>query len=386
MIYEIKKIRSSMLAWANAYGILADTGLDATAIGEGDPDIIPFTDEHAEYFRTRKIVRVSSELRGGRNNSLRVFARLKIAKAKAAELERLFNERFADSKVTLEVGVSRPFKVENRLQHFGKLQPIHRDAGERICCGSSVGLGNQRIAGTLAALARDTRDGRLFGVSCNHVIGGCSTARPGTPIVVPGIQDVSADHPEVNVVGLHHRAAEMSQGLPSVSNIQDNSDLACFELGAPAELSTMQGSGDHAFDTPVTFAQPKIDLAVKKWGRSTGLTSGNITAILRDGGGIGYDVTSYFGPSNSQVFKGTVYYDRIYQVTNNRSAFSSGGDSGSLVVTHEARPRVVGILIAGSSKESYILPLKEVLKKLNLELLNSERLANVLRVAPKTVV
>ena len=136
------------------------------------------------------------------------------------------------------------------------------------------------------------------------MVGGCSTARPGTPIVVPGIQDVSAEHDEIHVIGMHFSAAPMSQGLPSVTNISTNRDLACFELTAPELVTSMQGSGEHAYDTPEIFATAKEDMAVKKWGRSTGLTYGTINNVLTDGQPVDYHVTSYYGPMYSTGLQG----------------------------------------------------------------------------------
>ncbi len=89
------------------------------------------------------------------------------------------------------------YKVDQSLQTFGPFEPIRRHQG-RIACGSSIGIGNQRNAGTLTAIAIDDQE-QLFGLSCNHVVGGCNTALPGTPIVIPGIQDVSADSSEITV-------------------------------------------------------------------------------------------------------------------------------------------------------------------------------------------
>jgi hypothetical protein len=370
---ELAEVRNAVLAWAFQHGLLADTALGDEGIAQGDPSILPFEAQHADYFRTRKIVRVYGDT-GRRRHTLKVFSRLRLAKTKIAELQDLFNATFAQSGIVLEVDISKPFKVDQAVQSYGQFVPIHYK-GKRIACGSSVGLGNQRNAGTLTALVHTLTGDGLFGISCNHVVGGCSTARPGTPVVVPGIQDVSADHNEIHVIGVHMWAAPMSQGLPSVVDISGNRDLACFRLHDPNRLSSMQGSGDGGYDTPETFAKVKVSLPVKKWGRSTGLTQGRITNILEGGEPVEYNVTSYYGPMNSQVFKGTVYFNDIYEVAPSGGPFSLGGDSGALVVTNTDGPeQVVGITIAGGRDKSLVLPLKPALKALGLTLVSGHNI------------
>jgi hypothetical protein len=376
MAIDLNDVRDAVLAWAARHGVLSDTAISDPGVNVGDPSILPFETEHADYFRTRKIVRVVVEARGQRR-SLKIFSRMKLAQTKITQLRRLFEEQFADSKIKLEIGVSKPFKVDQAVQSYGRFEPIRRHQ-ERIACGSSVGIGNQRNAGTLAALATHEEDQEnIYGISCNHVVGGCSTARLGTPIVVPGIQDVSADHDEITVIGVHFSAAPMSQGLPSVFNISPNRDLACFQVTAPDEVTSMQGSGKHSYDTPGNFARVTIGMAVKKWGRSTRLTYGKVCNILIDEP-VPYKVTSYYGPMNSQVFKGTVYFKKIYEVepsgspTSYSSPFSLGGDSGALVVSHsDAAEEVVGIVIAGGQDKSLVLPLQPALEALKLKLLSN---------------
>ncbi len=371
---DLNTVRDAVLAWAARHGVLTPTAASDPGVQRGDPDILPFESQHAEYFRTRNIVRVNAE-EGQKRQEIKIFSRLKVAETKIAVLKDLFDKQFVESRIRLQIGVSKPFKVDQAVQSYGRFEPIHRFDG-RIACGSSVGIGNQRNAGTLTALARHLEDpDNLYGISCNHVVGGCSTARPGTPIVVPGIQDVSADHDEINLIGVHFSAASMSQGLPSVADISTNRDLACFQLKDPDQVSSVQGSGENAYDTPKTFAGVKVGLAVQKWGRSTGLTYGKVSHILTDGQPVDYNVTSYYGPMNSQVFKGTVYFKEIYEIepsgglNSSTTPFSLGGDSGALVVSRKAPARVVGMVIAGGRDKSLLVPLKPALEALKLKLL-----------------
>ena len=358
---RVEELRRAILEWGLLNGILVDA-VDTNL--SGDADLVPFPDEASEFFRTRKIVRIVADEAA---NDITIFSRLPIAKTKIKVMEESFAEAYGGEGISLKIRSSKPFKVDQSSQILGRFEPIRR-IRNRICCGSSVGLGNQRNAGTLTALARKGGDSKtLYGISCNHVTGGCSTARPHTPIVVPGIQDVSSDHPEINLIGYHESAAGMRQGLPSVANIEENRDLAYFQVSDPKLLTSMQGNGDDAYDTPTTFAKPVRGMPVKKWGRSTGFKTGTISSINLRAEGVDYNVTSYYGPTSSQLFKGTIYFPMIIEVSG--SSFSLGGDSGALVVTNDdKKERVVGIVIGGDKNKTAVLPIKDTLKDLGLTL------------------
>jgi hypothetical protein len=366
------EVRDAILAWAAQHGILAYAAQAAAGAETGKPDILPFDGTHVEFFRTRNIVRVQLEHKG-QWDVVTVSSRRRIAATKIKELTARFDEAFKADHVRLAVTISQPFKVDHAVQAYGRFDPIRKWHG-RLACGSSIGIGNQRNAGTLTALATrtDGRDDRVFGLSCNHVIGGCSTTRPGTPIVMPGIQDVGPERSRITVVGRHHAAAPMSQGLPSVIQIEHNMDLACFEVTAPSRVSSVQGSGEGGFDTPDDFVdQVTTGLVVKKWGRSTGLTRGRVANIVVGGEPVDYNITSHFGPMDSQVFRGTVFFDQVFEIDPIGGPFSLGGDSGALVVTdiHDAEA-IVGIVIAGSREKSLALPLRPMLDALHLTILS----------------
>ena len=175
---EVDQLKQDLLAWAASCGILSENALRGAGAIIGDPGNVPFSVAHAGYFKTRKIEKISAT-RTGRNYVFSIFSRLPIAKSKADTLKREFLKKFANDGYSLEIGVSRSFKIDQNVQDT--LNPVyfHR---RRFACGSSIGLGNQRNAGTLTGLARGPEN-RLLGISCNHVTGGCNAARPlgGSP-------------------------------------------------------------------------------------------------------------------------------------------------------------------------------------------------------------
>lgn len=367
---DLDQVRRDLYAWATNRGILTDAALrDALGL-HGDPSAIPFTDEQAEYFRTRRIMRIRAEAAPD-DSKITISTRQSIAVRKSKELQRVFDTHFKSDGITLAITTAPSYKIDQTLTTLG---PPVRARNKRITCGSSVGIGNQRNAGTLTALARRVGSKELLGLSCNHVIGGCSTSVPGTPIVVPGIQDITADYATLDVVGTFADAASMRQGLPTVSDVSGNADLACFELNnrGRALLTSWHGTGDDSYDTPtdfVTDVTPKT--MVQKWGRSTARTVGRVMTVLTDPEPVDYAVVSYFGPQASQTFKGTIYYPTVYEVGNTGRPFSAAGDSGSLVVTVEPggrSPRIVGVVIAGGPTKTLVLPLHPMLDQLKLEL------------------
>ena len=361
---SIDALCAAILQWAAINGILVDYMPIESA---GDTSLVPFDEECVEFFRTRKIVRVDVT---PDSNTVLLFSRLPIAIKKKARLESLFQARYGDDGLTLRVKETSPHTVSNRLQQYGEYQPLKVRDGY-ICCGSSIGLGNQRNAGTLGALVHRKHDKEeLFGITCNHVTGGCSTARPGTPVVVPGISDVSSEHNQIHVIGDHESAGPMAQGLPSVRDTSVNTDFAYFKLRANHVVSSQQGIGEYAYDTPTTLVKtPKVGMAVKKWGRSTGFTTGEVIEIRMTDFPISYDIESFYSPVSSQKFTGTVFFNKLIVVQRRGKPFSLPGDSGALVVTDTGnKSRAVGIIIAGNKNESLVFPLSGVLAQYGFSL------------------
>ena len=96
-------------------------------------------------------------------------------------------------------------------------------------------------AGTLGLLGRDA-DGRIYGISNNHVGGACNNAQPGLPILAPRPVDVSNEHLDPFTIGRHTRLLPINDGIPENIDISINWDGSCFELADPARVSSMQGN------------------------------------------------------------------------------------------------------------------------------------------------
>jgi hypothetical protein len=94
-----------------------------------------------------------------------------------------------------------------------------------------------------------------------------------------------------------------------------------------------------------------LGMRVRKYGRTTGYTEGNIT-LLNATVNIAYNTMA---GSKTARFTGTIITE----------AMSQGGDSGSLIVD-AAENRAVGLLFAGSQLATIFIPIETVLSQLNV--------------------
>jgi hypothetical protein len=95
-------------------------------------------------------------------------------------------------------------------------------------------------------------------------------------------------------------------------------------------------------------------MRVKKFGRTTGLTTGRLEAKVNVPTPVAY---------NSNHFKGVVWFKDVWTIRGDGpDAFALKGDSGSLVVTEDAS-RSVGIVFAvsASGDSCFIIPMERVL-------------------------
>jgi hypothetical protein len=98
-----------------------------------------------------------------------------------------------------------------------------------------------------------------------------------------------------------------------------------------------------------------LNQAVKKSGRTTGLTRSSISG-LNATVSIAYDNECAGGAAFTKTFTGQIV------IANKGSRFLNSGDSGSLMVEDVAtNPRAVGLLFAGSSSTAIANPIGQVL-------------------------
>lgn len=236
----------------------------------------------------------------------------------------LINKGLADSEPNLQV--SNP--------NFGVSGGNVNDSTRRFCC-----------SGTLGALVRDDNN-TLYILSNNHVLGLSDQASPGDDISQPGLIDNNCQIPPI--------VADFTVA-PQLEPSNVDAAIAQLRSGAMNTSGEIENIG-----VPSSIVKaPAVGLGVAKSGRTTGFTTGTISAINAT-----VNVQYQAGCGKGKKF--TVNYTN--QVVIGPGSFSAGGDSGSLIVTNDSNHQPVALLYAGSSTTTIGNPAGEVLTQLTAAL------------------
>src|ERR1043165_8286134 len=217
-----------------------------------------------------------------------------------------------------------------RNQHFGVSGGNVNDASTRFCC-----------SGTLGSLVKI--GSTQYILSNNHVLGRSGAAVAGEDVSQPGLID--------NNCRIATVVADFTAAAPLGSS---NVDAAIAQL-RPGQMDSTGFIEDIGVPSSTTV-NPSVGLAVAKSGRTTGFTTGTVGSIKTS-----VNVQYQKGCNSGKKF--TVSYTN--QIVINSTTFSTGGDSGSLIVTNNASHNPVALLYAGSSSTTIGNPIGEVLTKLS---------------------
>ncbi len=207
--------------------------------------------------------------------------------------------------------------------------------------------GRQCFSGTLGSMVQDQINNKFI-LSNNHVLADINLAKSGELIVQPGLVDtaVPCTKTPADAVATFTRTVKIKFG-----GGKNTIDAAIAAVNPGMVNPEIQNIG------PInsTVATPSIGLAVQKMGRTTCLTFGTISSVS------GNFKISYGGGENAKF---------INEVVINNSSFSSGGDSGSLIVTQDSCPQAVALLFAGSADGSMTIanPISDVLSALGVSM------------------
>jgi hypothetical protein len=202
------------------------------------------------------------------------------------------------------------------------------DLANGYCCG-----------GTLGALVQ--KGGTKYILSNYHVLyadivngGNSRVATAGDPVIQPGMIDVSCNAGNAQNVGTlvaNGGSLPMGSGAVDVGIAQVTPGMV-DESGAILNVGTIGASTLNA----------SVGLAVKKMGRTTGLTRSSVSAI-NGSFSITYENECAGGTSFTQSYSNQVV------IANGGCGFQNGGDSGSLLLEDvTTNPRAVGLCFAGS--------------------------------------
>jgi hypothetical protein len=247
--------------------------------------------------------------------------------------------RAAEKEVEVRViGPVRPMSSPAELQR--RVRPLRP--------GLSVAHGSV-TAGTLGGFVR-TASGLAI-LSNNHVLAASNAGSPGDVVLQPGPADGG---------GPGHEVATLTAFEPMVAgraNLVDAA-VAVIDEGVDADPGALPGGPLLGSVPPSLDVDP--DEAVEKIGRTTGHTTGRISAVEVDGVAVQYDAAVY-------------RFDDQIEVEGSSGAFSAGGDSGSVIWRSRDRAPVA-LLFAGSQTGgaagagvTFANPLATVLATLGVE-------------------
>jgi hypothetical protein len=219
--------------------------------------------------------------------------------------------------------------------------------------GSSVGHFGI-TAGTIGCFVNNVSDDdkTILLLSNNHVLANENRGKKGDAIVQPGVADKGLN--PTDAVGTLDRFVRLQKASSNrvdaaVAVLADGIDHSPVISG----IGKISGVGD---------ADLSEGKSVSKIGRTTGLTSGKITAFEVDDIVVGYDI-------------GDLQFGNLIEIEGAADLpFAQGGDSGSLVVSE--KKEAVGLVFATSDQGgsngkgvTYANPLSLVLDKMQIRLI-----------------
>lgn len=219
------------------------------------------------------------------------------------------------------------------------------DLANGYCCGGTLGSliqvgGVQYILSNYHVLEADIVSG-----------GNGIVATTGSAVIQPGLIDVACNANSAQSVG----------SLVCVQSLPGN-NVDCAVAQANAGMVVTDGSILEIGTLSAQTVGASLNKAVKKSGRTTGLTRSKISG-LNATISVSYESECAGAAAFTKTFTGQIV------IANRNSAFLAGGDSGSLLVEDvTTKPRAVGLLYAGSSTTAIANPIQEVLNFLGTKL------------------
>lgn len=281
---------------------------------------------------------------------IRVFTESKLAPGRLpVDLEGVRVEEFVSGKIVAMKGHGGGGGTSHTAQQTPPIQlgtsgGNATDLANGFCC-----------SGTLGALV--SKGGAQYILSNSHVFAGDvvsggngRTAQIGDDVNQPGLVDINCNAANSQIVA---DVSSLSTTFPP--NSTPNVDCSIAQVrsgmvrtdGSILEIGTISASTVGA----------SVGQAVKKSGRTTGLTRSTINSINVTVS-VGYS-DECGGNSYTKSYTGQIF------VNNTASKFLNSGDSGSLMVEDVAtNPRAVGLLFAGSSSIAVANPIGAVLSHL----------------------
>ncbi|MGO8947577.1 MAG: hypothetical protein ACLQUY_07920, partial [Ktedonobacterales bacterium] len=202
-------------------------------------------------------------------------------------------------------------------------------------------------AGTIGAFVQVDEDSGIHLLSCNHVLADCNQGRVDDPILQPG----RMDHGEVprDVIGRLSHVKMLSHSDPNLFDVA----LCRLSEDVPYEPRRLRDSAE--LTGIADQASVEVGQEVQKLGRTTGHTSGRVSAF-------GLLIPDVRLPDGSSIA-----LDQQFEIEGSKGKFSQQGDSGALV--YNGLLTGVGMLNCGDEVGySFASPLSTVFSSMKLRL------------------
>jgi len=266
--------------------------------------------------------------------------------------------------------------VSTDVVQVGEIRALQARTDRWRPAPGGVSIGHYKItAGTLGSSVRDAASGERLILSNNHVLANSNDANSGDAILQPGpIDGGNADSDTIATLERFVRLkfAEEPSNCGVAQWVADAANFVARLLGSSSKLVVIRedpaavNQVDAALARPVAdsdllneildigevsgIAEPTLGMGVRKSGRTTAFTTGQITVLEAI-----IDVN--YGSGRTARFEGQIV----------SSPMSQGGDSGSLLVAGDSL-QAVGLLFAGSNQATIFNPIGDVMAALSIEL------------------
>jgi hypothetical protein len=266
--------------------------------------------------------------------------------------------------------------VKTDVVEVGLLTAFQSRTGRWRPAPGGVSIGHYQItAGTFGAVVRDRTSQTRLILSNNHVLANSNDATPGDPILQPGPTDGGQVGPDTIATLERFCPIDFGSAPPTcglANSFAEIGNLLARMAGSSHRLEAHIARPQAVNQVDAAVARPMVEtdilteileigevsgtapaalgMAVRKSGRTTGLTSGEITVLDAT-------VSVSYGTGRTASFENQIV----------AGPMSQGGDSGSLVVDGSSL-RAVGLLFAGSSQSTILNPIQAVLDCLGVEI------------------
>ncbi|MBE0642539.1 MAG: T9SS type A sorting domain-containing protein [Bacteroidetes bacterium] len=252
--------------------------------------------------------------------------------------------------VTYVCGTPEPLAASAPTTDYAKSFALRKETVDRtsrlerpVPIGVSTGNWNDCSGGTIGVRVRNGNN--YYILSCNHVFARTNYAALNEKVVQPGRGDVSCNLYPADTIGF---LADYETIIHSTSanNLMD----AAMVRVDPWIVSNRTPTDGYGIPS-ATIAVASVSMSLKKYGKTTGLTTTSVVAIN--------------ATINMNYGVVTRFINQI--VTFSSSTFVDVGDSGSLVVTNTSQNRPVGLVFGKSGGYTFINPIGPILSRFNVQ-------------------